>query len=141
MAMHHWYFGREWESAYAHRRDCSESVPQKDANIDPGVQMAKTVTARGIEEFFSAMTKEEATDWLISMGIYDPSKIEYSICQVTYDWFTLCTEWEEPSYHNLGQFCGGIETMRFTHPVLPEREITFSFYGDTMIDCYSVLKK
>ena len=89
------------------------------------------------------MTKEQANEWFVRMGLVpDPTKIDYKICSVIYDWYTMCKEWEEtPKHWDGGQFCGGIETVTYTHPILPERDITFTFDGEKMIDCYSVIRK
>lgn len=94
-----------------------------------------------LEEQYQALGHELAKDWLIKMKLYDPDKIDYTICQVTYDWHTMCKEWEDPKEWDGGQFCGNIETTTYTHPVAPERDITFTFDGDTMIDCFSKQRK
>jgi hypothetical protein len=101
--------------------------------------MAKTVTLQDVEEYFSKMTKEQADDWVVRMGLKpDPTKIEYKVCAVTYDWLKMCKEWEEkPKHWDGGQFCGGIETYVYTHPILPEKDITFILEGDIIIECYA----
>lgn len=94
-----------------------------------------------LEEQYQALGHELAKGWLVKMWKYESDKINYTICQVTYDWHTMCREWEEPKEWDGGQFCGNIKTVTYTHPILRERDITFTFDGDTMIDCYSTVRK
>ena len=81
------------------------------------------------------------TDIGVQMGTNGHDLIVYTICQHTYDLFTMCKEWEEPKVYGDGQF-SQIESFVFRHPIIPERDIHFAFNRDNeMIDCYSVLPK
>jgi hypothetical protein len=105
--------------------------------------MAKTeyMTIEAWEEYTEGWTKEDYSNWLIEICGIDPTKISYTICQHTYDLFTMCKEWEEPKEYGDGQF-SQVESYVFRHPILPDRDIHFAFHiNGEMIDCYSVLPK
>lgn len=101
----------------------------------------RQLTKEDWDEHTKGWTKEDYRNWLIKIGVIDPTKIEYTICQHTYDLFNMCKEWEDPKDYGDGQF-SQVESFTFRHPIIPERDIHFAFNrDDEMIDCYSVIPK
>lgn len=98
--------------------------------------MAKTLTKHDIEEFFSAMTPEQATEWAIKMGLIEPpDRIVYDLTKQCYVWFEECSSMEPLEYDG-GQF-SGVECYTYHHPELEGYTIHFDVLTDTIIRCYA----